>query len=301
MLLLSLAWIAACDGERWVYSKEQWQVFERIRHTVQTDPARVNALLQDGKPPLHLAIWNHNLALMHWLFERGADPNGCDVDGRPALHEAVFVDRDPTHPILRLLLERGADLEGADRHGERAMHLAASAMNVPTAQFLLDAGADPEPVSANGETPLHRAAAHQPFHEPEQITAMIRLLVARGADPNARGPARPTPLFLAAVLGHELAIETLVAEGADPDIPGSGGWTPLHVAASHGRGGAVAALIRAGADVDRRDERGRSALWLARNAPAIAGTPQGAGPVETGSVIEALTAAGAHAIGPDPE
>lgn len=292
-LWLSLALVAGCDGERWVYAKEQVQLFEQIRSTVQSDPVRVDEPIRDGKPPLHHAIWNDNRSLMRWLFERGADPNVRDTDDRPAFHEAIYVDRDPAHPILRLLLARGANLEGADRFGERALHIAASTMNVPTAEFLLDAGADPSPVSAAGETPLHRAAAHQPYHAPEQIAAMIRRLVARGADPNAHLPSGPTPLFLAAVLDHALAIETLVEQGADPNIPGAGGWTPLHIAAVYGRGGAVAALVRAGADVDRRDDRGRSPLWLARNLAAA--------DVDTKAVIAALGAAGARALGPDPE
>jgi ankyrin repeat protein len=299
-LVLLCALLPGFGCERWLVSKEVYEQGKRIRKAVKSDPARVNAPFEEGRPPLEIAIWNHHRALIAWLYAHGADPNVRDQkSGRPVLQTAVFADRAAGRPILRELLRRGADVGARAGDGRQALHIAAETLNVATAALLLDAGADPNAADPSGATPLHLAATPQPFNQPEEIAGTICLLVERGADPNAHETSGATPLFLASLLGHGLAVETLLSVGAEPNEPGAGGWTPLHVAAAHGKTEAVHALIRAGADVDRRDDLGRTPLWVARHAPAVTANANGAVPVETKPVVDALTAAGAHALGPD--
>ena len=79
----------------------------------------------------------------------------------------------------------------------------------------------------------------------------VNLLLARGADPNAKeGWRGQTALMWAAAEGHAAVIETLVARGADVNARSNGGFTALLFAAREGRIAAVEALLKAGADMN---------------------------------------------------
>lgn len=60
---------------------------------------------------------------------------------------------------------------------------------------------------AKGETPLHHAARHGELE-------VIKLLLAHGADPNAKTPVGATPLHVARAFGEERAADLLVEAGA---------------------------------------------------------------------------------------
>ena len=143
--------------------------------------------------------------------------------------------------------------------------------------------------SPTGRTPLHEAAAYA------SNPAVIELLVAAGADVNARDLNGYTPMHSAAWYNHRPEVmAALIAAGAnlnarDPDgyVPPSGGGTndrtPLLMAVYHGgvlvsgdRGpprfnaGVVETLVRAGADMTLTDGSGRTALHeAARWHPAV--------------------------------
>lgn len=91
-----------------------------------------------------------------------------------------------------------------------------------------------------GETPLHYAATYG-------STESVRILLDRGADPNARNSAEATPLVYA---GYSLGKTCLLVEkGADVNAHARNGVTPLMVAASvHGNAATVRYLLEKGAD-----------------------------------------------------
>ena len=92
-------------------------------------------------------------------------------------------------------------------------------------------------------TALHRAAW-------SGRTAVIDLLVSKGANVNATKPNLDTPLHLASFVGHADVVRSLLAARANVNAKKTNGDTPLCVAAGKARKDCVKALIDAGADIN---------------------------------------------------
>src|SRR5215471_12239594 len=124
---------------------------------------------------------------------------------------------------------------------------------VPTDRTVLQNPTD-DSEAAQGHsswTSLHRAARRG------DIVA-VKLLLAEGADINARSSIDETPLFLA--LEHKAAVELLLANGANANIKRSDGWTPLHWAALYGHKDVLELLLCNGAQVNALSKDFRTPL-----------------------------------------
>ncbi len=81
-----------------------------------------------------------------------------------------------------------------------------------------------------------------------------RLLLEKGADPNAKADDGSTPLHVACEHGDEEVVKFLLAGGADPNARNEYGSTPLHNAANHGCTRALTVLLQNGADPTIKDK-----------------------------------------------
>ena len=134
--------------------------------------ADIDALDEDGDPPLACTFHGANTTVARKLIDGGADVNAGD--GAPVR----MMMSDDSREILDMLIAEGAILDTA--HGdERLSPIGAAANNngLHGIAALLDRGIDIEVENIDGETPL-LIAARQGHHQ------AVELLLARGADRN---------------------------------------------------------------------------------------------------------------------
>lgn len=233
--------------------------------------------------PLYSAAFADNLPMVELLIEAGADPNAIVVlhheTGRASTPLRVAAELKH-QDIMNFLLDHGGDVgvevkSGTtslmiaamtgrptivadvldskpalnahadflffnDRAGKTALMIAAERGFRDVVRLLLGAGANPNASSRNGMTALHSAAWSAKDVE------IVELLIAHGADLNAKGQEIGTPITQA--LDVEVA-RVLLDAGADVnDVSDSDGRTLLHWAALNCDRKLITFLLEHGAD-----------------------------------------------------
>lgn len=166
-------------------------------------------------------------------------------------------------PLLVALYHGRRDLAELLRaHGRRPDAFEAAALgDAERLRAVLDAEpAASTALSSDGWTALHLAAF---FGHADAM----RLLLERGADPNARSTSAMANTPLHAVLAGPAGVagvRLLVDAGADVNARQHGGYTALQAAAQHGAIDIIDLLLDAGADVDAAADDGRRPVDFAR-------------------------------------
>lgn len=165
------------------------------------------------------AVLRGDVARIEKALDEGADPNAVDAEqpGWRPLHTAIEAIDEEGAPfaVLRLLLDRGAVVDGWDRKKDATPLLMAVFRSQPdSVRLLLARGADPDVVGAEGDTPLLWAICTDD-HE----TTGILLTHGVGASIDRAGTIEgTTPLGSAARRGQLELVERLLAAGADPGV-----------------------------------------------------------------------------------
>ncbi|KAI7671183.1 ankyrin [Hortaea werneckii] len=143
------------------------------------------------------------------------------------------MNRTTTTNLIDLMLTYDSNVNTKNGHGETALFKAINAERLDLVNILLDNGAQP-----NLPGPKHMLwpAVHRP-----QILA---LLLERGADLKRA----PGCLELATSIISTESVQILLANGADPNAKKDGIFTPLCTAIRDDRGQLVDILLAAGAD-----------------------------------------------------
>ena len=188
------------------------------------------------------------------LLAAGADPNVRNDAGATALMWAI-----PDLPIVSQLLERGADPNVKTLDGRTPLLRAAGIHGTSAlVQRLLDAGAD---VKAKGSSLFGQVSALT-----EAAVAAdpdtIRLLLGRGADVAADGPA---PIYFA-MRANCTACEELLLEGLPPPLLAAVATVQMP---PNDDGRHLARLLDGGVDVNVRDQEGRTLLMLAASTDKL--------------------------------
>ncbi len=124
-------------------------------------------------------------------------------------------------------------------------------------KVLLEKNADVNAKDTKGVTPLVYAA----FGGHEKI---VKMLLDRGADVNAMANDGRRPLYISVARGDLPIVRLLVDAKADVNIKDGHGGTALHTAAVWDRHEIAEVLIEAGADVNAIDGQGNTTLDLAQ-------------------------------------
>lgn len=286
-------------------------------------PAAVKLLLDRGadvnareswrsQTPLMWAAAEGHAAVVKLLVERGADIRARSNAGWSAL---LFAVREAKLDAVRMLLDLGADVNDSlppniggprrrpenapggsdDPRGLSALHVAVGSRHYELAAFLLDRGGDPN-AAGPGWAALHQltwirktgAGSNGPgprgSGEMDSLE-LIRRLVARGANLNARVAKKPsagttalnfvggTAFFLAARTADVDMMRLLAELGADPLLANEDGTTPLMAAAGAGTYSpgedpgseaealeAVKLALALGNDINAIDKNGNTAM-----------------------------------------
>jgi uncharacterized protein len=176
--------------------------------------------------------------------------NMQDMGGRTPLMAAAL---SGSLPVARALLAKQAKLDATDGGGSNALIYAAANGHVDVVQFLEDAG-----LKSGGDTALAFAVA-------KCQTPVAEALLKAGAKPV--GMVRGSPLaMLAASSGCVDTLNLLVANGADVNAKAEDGTTAFMAAAMNGFLDVGTILIDHGADIEAKNDNMQTAETLAARA-----------------------------------
>ena len=179
-----------------------------------------------GVSPRELAAQQpEGLAATKLLLEFGDGPPDAGETARaPLLHHAARAGHPAT---VEMLLDRGALPGEVDAFGNTAIHEAAGAGNIEAMRVLLAQGADGDPPKHDG-TAVVREHGRTLLRIAAPFPKVVALLLAHGArlngDPDA---AEETPLHAASRICQASSLTLLLARGANPNARNEFGDTPL--------------------------------------------------------------------------
>lgn len=254
----------------------------------QDQPDMIKLLVSKG------ADVNARSAVREWARRMTAEERPKDMN-RGGMSGLMFAARDGHIEAVRALLAAGAAVDFTDPDDSTPLLVALMNGHWDIARLLIASGADVNHWDWWGQSPLYMAVdmntlpvgARIELPTTDDATGMdlIKLLLARGANPNVQLKLRPpyrnvgqdrladpaidygaTPLLRAAKAADLSAMQALLAGGALVDLPNAYGHTPLIVVAGATRGRAtptrggnytedqaieaVKVLLAAGADVN---------------------------------------------------
>ncbi|CAG9986416.1 unnamed protein product [Clonostachys byssicola] len=196
------------------------------------------------------ATIDDSLVFVRYLVEqKGVDVNGADYHGFAPDDESRYWAEHLRVPVIIAatlerfdiaiyLLENGAQVnERTPRTNDTLLHKAAEKGNLAFLNYVLQLpGLEIDPLNANMETPVMRATRGN------HLSAVETLL--------EHGASEHIPLPIAVEMGRTAIVRLLLNHGADPEQLSQSGRPVLYVAASRGNTSVVEALLEAGAHED---------------------------------------------------
>jgi len=188
---------------------------KKVQALLQSDAKLVNDADSRGDTPLHMAALHSQVAVAQVLLDAGANVNVKNNYG-------AFIP-DQLYQVL-----------SSKNHQDPAVLLAVHGIDAKD--------------MANGYTPLDLAIFSSKHKE------LVQLLVAKGADVNARAASGATPLYWAVLRGQKDDMAFLLEHGANVNTPDAYGNTILGCALQLQYGSLIQMLVDHGADVNAIDQ-----------------------------------------------
>ena len=245
------------------------------------------AFSQDLGHELIVAAESGNEKEVYRLLRLGADVNAKTDDEITPLMYAI---ENQHNKIVELLISKGAYVDLIPINGITALFAAVNSGNLQGAYLLLEAGANTQIINTYKQNPLSVSVQRSDFEMTEllldytpyfsrdylgnselfyaiqnQDTAIVRLLVERGADVNAKNNSLKTPLMVAASTGNVEIVKYLIDNKADINILDSYNYNALCYAINSENAELVKLLIDKGADANYPIKKNLFPIELAQN------------------------------------
>ena len=221
--------------------------------------ADVNQTLGYKETALSRAIKQGDGELVQLLLDKGAEVNKkSGIPAQSPLSQADAMGRDD---LVAILLENGADLK-QEWSGKYAL-----------AQELVDAvkQSDIETIKKFAKQNIEWFSIPL-FTDASTLMHLVTLigdimvlnaLLEYGVDVNIADLKKRTPLYHAAILGHNDVTKKLLSVGAKVNACDEEGNTPLHLASYNNHAEVVKTLLTNGADVNQKNKLSQTALTIA--------------------------------------
>ena len=166
----------------------------------------VNTRDERSQTPLMLAAFNGNLEIVKALVERGADVNARANNGYTPLLLTTVTREANAVEIVDLLLDEGADINGKDQYGWTPLMTVIYAPPPPPPP--------PQPIESDDEHDTEMDKWYEKVQQQIKVqVGIVKTLLARGADFNARANDGITALMIAEEC-HQDAIVQLLKEAS---------------------------------------------------------------------------------------
>ncbi len=208
----------------------------------------------DDWTPMHIASQSGNLDIVQLLLQKGAHLNTQTKGDRQTPLDLALYNGNPQ--VIRSLLGHGANVNTRDDKDLTPLHIAFQRGDLVASRLLLERGANVNARRTDRQTPLHLASWGGELE-------FTRLFLHYRANVNARGDRNRTPLLMALGNKELETVRLLLDHGADVTVKGEWDDTPLHLASENGDLEIMSLLLDHEADVDARDSRNRTPLHMA--------------------------------------
>ena len=194
---------------------------QTVSEILSYHPILADALDDSGLPLILSAVYRGQPAAAAIFEEKGAE---LSIFEAAALGNLAVVQREAE--------AWPEDVTAYGRDGFTALQLACYFGHEAIARWLVDQGAEVSAVSRNNQAlqAIHAAVANNSL-------SLTHLLLANGADVNARQNGGFTALHAAAQNGNEELVALLLASGADASLAGDQGETAVSLARAAGHVG----------------------------------------------------------------
>ncbi|MBE0664414.1 MAG: ankyrin repeat domain-containing protein, partial [Candidatus Aminicenantes bacterium] len=191
-----------------------------------------------GNTPLSIALQQGNLAIAEYFLASGADALFKDREGSTALHISCRLGKKD---LLERLIQKGVPVDARNNAGWTPLLLATMFGNREAVKVLLAHGADANTSNQNGLFPLFQAAK-------DGASEIALLLLAAGARAgDGMSDTKVTPLHMASALGYGDIVKALLDKGADVNAKDKWDHSPFGLAVRYGHKNISEFLVGRGA------------------------------------------------------